>query len=49
VEARSQGRVGRNLEEDNAKGGSTDSHRVTPACRARTLQLRKPLKSWWSR
>ena len=47
MEARSQGRVGRYLEEENAMGGTTDSHRVIPACRERTLRVRKPLKSWW--
>jgi len=49
VEARSQGRSGETLEEENAKRGSTGSHRVTPACRERTLQMRKPLESGLAR
>jgi hypothetical protein len=45
VETRGRGRSGETLEEENAKRGSTGSPRVTPACRERTLQMRKPLES----
>jgi len=48
VETRGRGRVGRYLEEVNARRGSADGARVTPACRVRIPWMRKPLKSWWT-
>ena len=44
MEARGQDRVGKSLEEVNARRGSANSHRVTPACLERTPWMRKPLK-----
>jgi hypothetical protein len=44
VEARSRGRVGVYLEEVNARRGSADSNRVTPACSVRIPWMRKSLQ-----
>lgn len=44
MEAWNRDRVGEDLEEVNAKRGTTCRLRVTPACSERTLRMHKPLK-----